>query len=604
MPIMPKVVSKERREAAARGELSSASGARPAAKKAAAPTPQKQLPTLREDGDDDSATSSDSDDTALSVGSNQSRGGKAPPAKAAVSGKAASHKDPLEDHAAYCTRTAKAEWLFATGQSGPTPPPPKAPSAAAPAPQASKAAPQSLTSKAAPAPAAAAAAVQPPASKSAEPQPTAAVPVKGAKEDLSPLTKKVVVGSSSPARPAVPENPSQSQASHAAAEPKKLAMEAAAEQPVVKHQPLQVTDAEEAANPGRRDFLKLLDLLADEPVETKKKPGQAEEEDREMEREKLAQQRLKAAPQATTRNTLSFAQLHQQEFDKLYDQWLEDDAVQRPFMALESWEKARTLALIRENGGAFDPSVLHAMFRQQSDLLSQIQSASQRFEQCCAVLEQLVVDRAFVRRVTAFLHKHHRTFLASKPSRERGEFAHAEYVVYHDYSGMVQQTVLGELAAKVEQFDADEFFDALFDTPASSVVAAATAGTGVSEDIGAAAMEQQQVLSFEVWEILLSFLKFENFCDVMDDYIAAHYNTNTYENAVGASKVGGLRGVKRRSPPPVAASPAVATPVAASPLTSGRTSVASSSGLTAKTSSSATSSTAKVTPSTKPKGKS
>jgi hypothetical protein len=124
---------------------------------------------------------------------------------------------------------------------------------------------------------------------------------------------------------------------------------------------------------------------------------------------------------------------------------------------------------------------------------------------------------------------------------------------------MVQQMVLGELAAKVENFDPDEFFDALFDTPASSIVAAAASTSGES---GEAAQEQQQVLSFEVWEILLSFLKFENFCDVMDDYIATHYNTNTYDNAVGASKVGGLRGVKRRSPPP--ASSANTPPLSAS----------------------------------------
>jgi hypothetical protein len=263
---------------------------------------------------------------------------------------------------------------------------------------------------------------------------------------------------------------------------------------------------------------------------------------------------------------LSFAQLHQQEFDKLYDEWLEDDAVQRPFMALESWEKARTLALIRESGGSFDPSVMHAMYRQQTDLVSQIQSTSQRFERCCTVLEQLVLNPAFVRRVTAFLHKHHLAFVSSKPSRERGEFSHEDFLVYKDYSAMVQQMVLGELAAKVESFDVDEFFDALFDTPASSVVDAAVSG---GNNDGSSV----QVLSFEVWEILLSFLKFENFCDVMDDYITSHYNTSTYDSTVGASKVSGLRGAVKRSSPPPSQAQVRAAPASAASSQSGSNSV-------------------------------
>jgi hypothetical protein len=558
MPIMPKVVSKERREAAARGVLTSAQGSRPAAKKAPPPSPPQQI---NDDDDSDSATSSDSDDGASSVASSKSRGSnvgastkKAEAPQTADARTRRSHRDPLEDHAAYCKRTAKAEWLFATGQAGPTPPPPKASPAAAAA-----AGPHQLAKTSAP------------ASKSADQKQEETPKVAPPKpfEVTSPLTKKIFTVSEPAAVAAV--EPAVVVAPVAEKKPQEVAaaskgtrvLPSTVSSAVPEHKdikakkegPVTVTDEEEAANPGRRDFLKLLDLLAHEPAKEDKSMNESDKEQAQVKEVEPQKRKDASAP----KTALSFAQLHQQEFDKLYDEWLEDDAVQRPFMALESWEKARTLALIRENGGSFDPSVMHAMYRQQSDLLSQIQSAAQRFEECCTVLEQLVMDRTFVRRVTAFLHKHHRTFLSSKPNRERGEFAHAEYLVYQDYSGMVQQMVLGELAAKVENFDPDEFFDALFDTPASSIVAAAASTSGES---GEAAQEQQQVLSFEVWEILLSFLKFENFCDVMDDYIATHYNTNTYDNAVGASKVGGLRGVKRRSPPP--ASSANTPPLSAS----------------------------------------
>lgn len=493
------------------------------------PTQTVRLTTkVLDDDDSTSSTSSDSDTSSHHSQSNKPKSGKA-------------FKDPNEDFQQYTQKMAKQEWLYATGQSGiPVPPPkPAAASSAAVAGSPVVPRPGRPTASSSPPPVQAA----PPAAQPQSAAP-AAVPHK---VNTTPATYNY----NSPSRSAGPTQPPviASPARDVAVSPKDNGVKASQEPPPAS---ALVTDEEETSNPGRRDFLKLLDLFGEEkasrpspqPAESSAVKGSA------APAVTVAKPVEPANPDAVLANVvpirkpknvseMSLPQLTQWHFDRLYDEWLEQEE-ESPFVALEYWQKAEAYAVIEKSSGT-DPGEIHQILRQSKNRETHNGMLDQtlRFNAAVDHLETFVMSDSFVSKVNQFLHKHHKTFLLSKPARERGEYQHKDHEVFSNYCKLMESLMIGDLKRNVDGFDEEEFFELIFDPPQFAESQPSDGSSSPSSS-----SRSVSALSFEVWEVLLSFLKFENFCELMDEYINTHYGVKESGPGVGSL---------RRSPPPPSA---------------------------------------------------
>lgn len=518
MPLIKaKVVPVERKALEAQGRLSSAKSTRNPS--TVAPVVKRMQQTA---SSDDSATSSDSD-------SSMNRPVSAKAKKAFV--------DP-EDHSLYAKRSARQEWLYATGQSGavPSPPPKAAAKATGGLPQSPAA--QSVANRSTATKSAASPASPPPAPAlggSVSPQKI---------NEQSP--QRTDVSSAAVPSAAVHSTPPKPMAEQPAKDSAQGGSTPSTAEPV--SEAARVTDEEERVNPGRRDFLKLLDILGDEkPISESAKRASAKMEQDAL-RQEEERRNAEAKEQSKRREiaaTMNVAQLTEHYFDQMYKEWLESDA-DKTFMALEQWNKAEAMAIL-DKANTFDPSELHQALRQtvnSSEARAETLNRTLRFNDAVTRLEQYVVSDGFVRRVNQFLQRHHQTFLKSKAARDRGEYSHSDHTVWTQYCALMEQLVVGELKRNVTDFDEEEFFQKIFESSASEEADdTATADNSSSSAFGS--------LSYAAWEVLLSFLRFEHFCSVMDEFIDVHYGVDKGAESSGAR---GLVGSLRKSPPPSAQS--------------------------------------------------
>ncbi|CUE60986.1 Hypothetical protein, putative [Bodo saltans] len=497
MPIKSKPISEERKRAAAQGRLFSAGARRPA-------------PV-----EDSSSTSSDDD---ASQHSHAKKPAAPPTSKVFV--------DPNEDFAVATKRAALQEWLYATGQSVPAPPP--KPSA-------------NMQSPAAPRPRPVA--TQPPQTATPKPSSTTSITESKPLPDTSPArhrdeaavaTRRTLLDSQLDAKVTVVEEKDSTTA---------LAEEVPPPRPADA-----VTDTEEASNPGRRDFLKLLDLFGDEPAK-KKATTSASVAEPQLVSPRPASSDPPEQPAATVPHPtqhMTIDQLTEYHFDRLYQEWVQSEADVR-FIAADEWHRAEAIAVL-ERAGTTDLATIHQQMRQKDNAhngnaygdnlrLQLVHDAA------LSRLEEYVMSGPFVRRVNQFLHKHHKLFLDTKPARERGEHQHKEYDVWQNYAQLMEQLVVGDLKRSVDDFEEQSFFDKLFEEQEER-----DAG-------GAASVDNRRRtvagLSLEAWEVVLSFMRFEHFCDMMDEYIGVHYGVMGEGGSNVTNVVSALR---RTSPPPLPSS--------------------------------------------------
>jgi hypothetical protein len=505
MPIKSKPISEERKRAAAQGRLFSAGARRPA-------------PV-----EDSSSTSSDDD---ASQHSHAKKPATAPPPKAFV--------DPNEDFAVASKRAALQEWLYATGQSVPAPPPKPS---------------TNMQSPAAPRPRPVATAVP---KETPPPKGTVSLPVKTQPTDASPVRQRDDVETRRTLLDTQRDTtaPAQPQATIGVVEAMLPLRPADA-----------VTDVEEADNPGRREFLKLLDLFGDEPPKKKIALSTSSESVKELPespRPSLeAEHPVTSLPNPTQHMTID--QLTDYHFDRLYQEWAQSDSDVR-FIAADEWHRAEAIAVM-ERAGTTDLATIHQQMRQKDNSHGNAYSDNLRrqlvHDAALSRLEEYVVSGLFVRRVNQFLHKHHKLFLDTKLARERGEHQHKEFDVWQNYAQLMEQLVVGDLKRSVEDFEEQSFFDKLFEDQEEQDAGASGAVDSRRRTVAG--------LSLEAWEVVLSFMRFEHFCDMMDDYIGVHYGVV----GEGGSNVTGLVSALRRiSPPPSASHVGSTSKSGAAPSTS------------------------------------
>lgn len=313
---------------------------------------------------------------------------------------------------------------------------------------------------------------------------------------------------------------------------------------------------------SRRDFLKLLDLLggSEDLVAANLRAAEVEREQQHAELlRKIAESNTARMKSATVdRHLHTSRQQHDQALAERFKAWVarDDDA---PFIAEREDQLARMAC-----DGPFDPVAFRERMQHSNDFFEKQRAAMARFEEAVGVLEDLVVSTKFVTKVNQFLQKYHKEFLQSLPDRARGEFRHAEFDVFRKYSDMVQKMILDTLRKKIKGFDEDEFFDRVFDAkmraqvdpdeppePLEDEVDDAASNNEsesdtskwrsrrkVARNLSAADASEESALSYEVWEVLLSFLKFECFNDLMDEFISSFYGTTVASSSVLPANAG------------------------------------------------------------------
>lgn len=534
MPIQAKVVPKERQQAIAQGRVLSAGTSRAGAAKLRQPQQRSASSSSSSSSSSESAESDVSLPRKATVTASSQQGKKAPSSKA--------HVDPLEDHAAYAKRMAKQEWLYATGQAGggvpiPPPKPSSSSTASSPARKPLAATPQ-VSSAATPVsePPKGSANVAPVAAKNVAAIPASNNNTSSAASSVVPSqqSKATVVGSKIAEGGRTTTNSTTIVAQQGKEKTLDGTVEAgtpAKKEVVLPPAPLPselVTDEEERQHPGRRDYLRMLELL-ERPEDDSNQVSKRDS----VEEEATVPPPAARQPLAASQRGMTLAQLTRQHYNTMYHAWLDADS-DSPFLAYDHWERAEAMAIIDMAGGSIDPGEMHQLFRQKATREEPFNDPNLRFALCINLLEELVVSDSFERKVNRFLHTHHKSFVASMPSRAKGEFQHSDHDVFTKYGEMMETLVLGELQKRITNFDEMEFFDMLFQTDNAT-------------------NEPDSPLSFALWEVLLSFLKFENFCELMDEYISVHYGVaDTRRDTKARSVIGSLR----KSPPPSAASSA------------------------------------------------
>merc|ERR1719456_149069 len=93
-----------------------------------------------------------------------------------------------------------------------------------------------------------------------------------------------------------------------------------------------------------------------------------------------------------------------------------------------------------------------------------VRNATRRFYTAVAVIEDLVAGDELTGLVSGLLERYRRQFQASKPLRERGEYAHADHEAFRHFASVVEQYIFSHVTRAVgPDFDVEEFFEKVFE---------------------------------------------------------------------------------------------------------------------------------------------